>query len=473
MPPFISPLASPPRPLLPLLSTCLVFFVVVVVSVSGIVEAVSVQRSATAEDAARPVAARVGGPPGAPHFDAEASRLVRREEKASFVQSSQQRGKVNTITDTDTDTETVLDAEEDRARAEANLGKTVEDADLDDDWRRRKRRRPKRGYREESNPQCLTGLKPLVGNWIIPNHFISASSNLFGRANSVPTSRRGHVGWCPRHNVTGQWLGWHFPRIKVIGRFDIGGSTSYGYVQSFKLIYRTPYTNWTTYPDIMYANTAKTVSKANVDLLPAIAASEVRIVPLTWTKRACMNIELLGCSLIDLSVAQGYMGAPGKRGKRGPPGIKGLPGYTGLPGERGEPGFVGQQGVRGPPGPFGGDGAFIDCVWGVWIQWTSCSTSCGGGLQQRERGFDIWPQDDGAVCRGDDLQVRQCATEACPSQEVSGSTSGATTTKAAAAALFEDGLWKSASAGRSGGLLLAVALTLFGSAFFMLAASEA
>eukprot|EP00932_Pfiesteria_piscicida_P007760 SRR837773.17957.p2 GENE.SRR837773.17957~~SRR837773.17957.p2 ORF type:complete len:289 (+),score=78.92 SRR837773.17957:463-1329(+) len=236
--------------------------------------------------------------------------------------------------------------------------------------------------------------------------------------------------WCPKRATTGEWLGWHFPTSRVITAVKTVSSKVHGSVQSYKLMYRTPFTNWTTYPELLTGPAANAKNNFHThDLLPAIRATEVRIIPKVFTKRPCMTVELMGCNMVDLGAAIGFMGEPGTPGRRGHKGQKGTPGTKGPRGAPGEPGFRGNPGVPGLPGRAGGDGAFIDCIWAKWIDWTDCTTTCGGGLQQRERGYDIYPQDDGVVCSGDDLQYRQCAVAACPAPLVKGESTAEATAK--------------------------------------------
>ncbi|XP_069066851.1 SCO-spondin-like [Pleurodeles waltl] len=53
-------------------------------------------------------------------------------------------------------------------------------------------------------------------------------------------------------------------------------------------------------------------------------------------------------------------------------------------------------------------------LWGPWSPWDSCSRSCGTGVQTRKR---VCSSPSGDVlwhCRGEELQVQQCFTTACP-----------------------------------------------------------
>ncbi|XP_069128273.1 SCO-spondin-like isoform X2 [Argopecten irradians] len=55
----------------------------------------------------------------------------------------------------------------------------------------------------------------------------------------------------------------------------------------------------------------------------------------------------------------------------------------------------------------------IDGVRTVWSNWTTCSVSCGGGLQDRKRTCE-GPYYGGANCTGEETQERDCNTHNCP-----------------------------------------------------------
>ena len=58
-----------------------------------------------------------------------------------------------------------------------------------------------------------------------------------------------------------------------------------------------------------------------------------------------------------------------------------------------------------PPAP-------VDGVWGDWSSWTSCSLSCGGGVQTATRKC-VPPVYGGAPCAGDSVRSRSCNTDVC------------------------------------------------------------
>ena len=60
----------------------------------------------------------------------------------------------------------------------------------------------------------------------------------------------------------------------------------------------------------------------------------------------------------------------------------------------------------------------VDCAWDAWIQWESCSKSCGGGNQERTRSIDIPPANGGYNCTGINTESRDCNTHNCPGKDL-------------------------------------------------------
>ncbi|XP_063404373.1 coadhesin-like [Mytilus trossulus] len=53
--------------------------------------------------------------------------------------------------------------------------------------------------------------------------------------------------------------------------------------------------------------------------------------------------------------------------------------------------------------------------WGKWKDWTMCSKTCGGGIQERSRSCDSpAAANDGPDCSGSDTESRHCASTLCP-----------------------------------------------------------
>ncbi|XP_078598614.1 cartilage intermediate layer protein 2-like [Branchiostoma floridae x Branchiostoma japonicum] len=57
----------------------------------------------------------------------------------------------------------------------------------------------------------------------------------------------------------------------------------------------------------------------------------------------------------------------------------------------------------------------VDGMWSTWLAWSTCSQSCGGGTQVRQRQCNNpAPVGGGKSCVGSAQQSRQCSTWACP-----------------------------------------------------------
>ncbi|XP_019614624.1 PREDICTED: coadhesin-like [Branchiostoma belcheri] len=57
----------------------------------------------------------------------------------------------------------------------------------------------------------------------------------------------------------------------------------------------------------------------------------------------------------------------------------------------------------------------VDGMWSTWMTWSTCSQSCGGGTQARQRACNNpAPANGGNACVGSQEQSRQCSTWACP-----------------------------------------------------------
>eukprot|EP00118_Oscarella_pearsei_P001978 m.9100 g.9100 ORF g.9100 m.9100 type:complete len:509 (+) comp21089_c0_seq2:151-1677(+) len=57
----------------------------------------------------------------------------------------------------------------------------------------------------------------------------------------------------------------------------------------------------------------------------------------------------------------------------------------------------------------------IDGTWATWSGWTTCSSSCGQGMQHRSRNCSSpYPSFGGKSCLGFRLDVRKCSQQACP-----------------------------------------------------------
>ena len=56
----------------------------------------------------------------------------------------------------------------------------------------------------------------------------------------------------------------------------------------------------------------------------------------------------------------------------------------------------------------------MNCVWGGWSSWGSCSRSCGGGTKTRSRGHSTVASCGGAACSGPSTQSTSCNSQCCP-----------------------------------------------------------
>jgi len=63
------------------------------------------------------------------------------------------------------------------------------------------------------------------------------------------------------------------------------------------------------------------------------------------------------------------------------------------------------------------DGCSVDCKWGFWGEWTSCSKSCSGGVMQRHRTVEILARFGGKACESQggeaDVQKQACNSRPC------------------------------------------------------------
>lgn len=55
----------------------------------------------------------------------------------------------------------------------------------------------------------------------------------------------------------------------------------------------------------------------------------------------------------------------------------------------------------------------VDGRWHAWTTWSSCSKTCGGGVQQRQRVCE-GPFFGGEVCPGESGEQRRCSERRCP-----------------------------------------------------------
>merc|ERR1712046_162209 len=58
-------------------------------------------------------------------------------------------------------------------------------------------------------------------------------------------------------------------------------------------------------------------------------------------------------------------------------------------------------------------GCPIDCRWGSWSLYSSCSRSCGGGTQRRTRSKTV-NERNGGLCSGQSSETIDCNKNGCP-----------------------------------------------------------
>ena len=52
--------------------------------------------------------------------------------------------------------------------------------------------------------------------------------------------------------------------------------------------------------------------------------------------------------------------------------------------------------------------AAINCVWGIWGEFSECSTDCGDGIRKRHRVHAIIAQHGGDECEGENFDDKSC-----------------------------------------------------------------
>ena len=57
--------------------------------------------------------------------------------------------------------------------------------------------------------------------------------------------------------------------------------------------------------------------------------------------------------------------------------------------------------------------SIVDCTWHTWGAWDTCSVSCGGGTQERNR-TKAAAQHGGADCVGNEKGTQPCSDFPCP-----------------------------------------------------------
>ena len=60
----------------------------------------------------------------------------------------------------------------------------------------------------------------------------------------------------------------------------------------------------------------------------------------------------------------------------------------------------------------------VDCIWGEYGEWSTCSATCGGGTKTRTRPDATPASNGGAPCTGSATETGQCNLDACPGRNI-------------------------------------------------------
>ena len=60
----------------------------------------------------------------------------------------------------------------------------------------------------------------------------------------------------------------------------------------------------------------------------------------------------------------------------------------------------------------------VNCGWDQWNAWESCSVTCGGGSQQRNRAKTQEALFGGNECTGSDFESQLCNNNGCPGRHI-------------------------------------------------------
>ena len=58
----------------------------------------------------------------------------------------------------------------------------------------------------------------------------------------------------------------------------------------------------------------------------------------------------------------------------------------------------------------------VACEWDEFSSWTTCTKTCGGGTQVRQRQVKVPAQFGGEACEGGQAEQRVCNEQGCPSK---------------------------------------------------------
>ena len=60
--------------------------------------------------------------------------------------------------------------------------------------------------------------------------------------------------------------------------------------------------------------------------------------------------------------------------------------------------------------------SLVACEWDEFSSWTTCTKTCGGGTQVRQRQVKVPAQFGGEACEGGQAEQRVCNEQGCPSK---------------------------------------------------------
>ena len=60
----------------------------------------------------------------------------------------------------------------------------------------------------------------------------------------------------------------------------------------------------------------------------------------------------------------------------------------------------------------------VNCVWGTYDAWSTCSKTCGGGVQVRTRKVTTHEENGGTACSGLSTEQQNCNTGTCPAGNI-------------------------------------------------------
>ena len=55
----------------------------------------------------------------------------------------------------------------------------------------------------------------------------------------------------------------------------------------------------------------------------------------------------------------------------------------------------------------------MNCQWSSWGRWSSCSKTCGNGVQQKKRTISTKAENGGKKCAGSNKATRSCNKGKC------------------------------------------------------------